>query len=292
MVKAAESRLGPIVSISVPKDSEIRRARQHVFVTTLRPTTLTADGVLEIPAPATMRSSDYTGVGPTYQELVATLRSDTSPVKPSQNHDAPIQFRIDALQKAPTPPRSYTQKVYRNQWERQTDDSIVRALQAFDGGFAGGFDGVADKFAHLVETQPAKADEVAERKKAEEAALLQIREQKELNEQEEEEENVDRIEAVAQITAESTPAPKLRKNPMSRAEKLRKRAIDEALRAAALAQPKQEASRTAAASDTKENAPEAEVAEAKTVEAESKETTEATEQSKQGILSKWFGGKA
>jgi hypothetical protein len=277
-MRAVEKRLGPVVSLAVPKDEDTRKAVNTIYLTLLRPVELTERLVLEIPSPVLSRQSTFPG-GISYQDVVNALHETPSPVTGGQRGDdhkgKPIQFSVEARRKVPYTPRAH--RTERTRGEVREDDAIVRALAAFDGGFNGGLAGIADKFKEFrIEESAEEAQPVEE---AVEEVVEEVVEVKQVM-----------TKPVAQAQPKAAPAAKpAAPAPMSRAEKLRQKALNDARRAAAHQQKFEEQGEAdAPAVATEARSPQAGHAAPKAqTEAEGKEESK----KHGGLLSSLFGSK-
>ncbi|CAK9785225.1 hypothetical protein CC85DRAFT_285380 [Cutaneotrichosporon oleaginosum] len=165
IVRAIEAKYGVVLNIDVVKDADSLRPANRLFVTLLKPVELPdGDNRFEIPAPK-YNAADTTG-GVSLADIEAALR----PAPPVEAAEGETQRTIKfSLEPRTRKARDFRYLRYANRVsarEQREDDEIVRALQAFSGGFYNGLAGVADKFKGLVlETTP----DLKERRAAQEA---------------------------------------------------------------------------------------------------------------------------
>ncbi|ORY31834.1 hypothetical protein BCR39DRAFT_525633 [Naematelia encephala] len=152
VIRAIESKLGPSVFLHVPKDFETLQTSTIFFLHLLRPAQLDRHLLLEVPSPKISRESNHLG-GPSLADLMSVLRSNpldeagaegeppihvrVEPVPLSGRRKASKELHVQHISSADTPAL------------RAEDKAIVEALRRFEGGFYGGFQGIADDFAHL-----------------------------------------------------------------------------------------------------------------------------------------------
>lgn len=154
LVRALEKELGTVVRIDMPKDQDMRRGFKFMSVETLRPRALPEPLSGELPASYIDAGAGHGGVS--LGDVLAALRSEQPPsasTEPTPRiayeviaRTEPMRFRRGLQNRATKPTLA----------QRRADSDIVAALRAFDGGFFGGFAGVADKFAELELPPPAE----------------------------------------------------------------------------------------------------------------------------------------
>ncbi|TXT08836.1 hypothetical protein VHUM_02964 [Vanrija humicola] len=257
VLRAVEAQLGPVIKVDVPKDTSTMRATNLIFVTLLKPVVLDKPLSLEIPAPTLSTESTHLG-GVALKDVLAALHPAAGDSKATKSNTAqPLRFRIEARTSEGKNRqwRQFGARVTRTPHEVQEDDRIVRALREFDGGFYGGFGGVAEQFKSFVNERDVALVEEAAVVEDPEAAL-------------EEEQAAEAVAAAkaarkaakAAALAETAPAAprsrssktkeqKAQAQAKSREEKMRDKALQ-----AALLELKLEREATAAAAETEASA--------------------------------------
>jgi len=269
MMRAVEQRLGPVVSVDVPKDDDTLRPQNTIFITLLRPTKFEEPIVMEIPSPVLSRTSTFVG-GIAFNDIDGVLHQHASSTEASRGASGQtLQFNVELRTTDPRPTRSTLKRVEPTLNEQKEDDEIVRALENFNGGWNGGFAGVADQFQALKIERPEPVVEVVEEVVEEVAAPVVERPVAEVKAPESVEKKVEAPKQPARPT-------------MTRAERMRQQAL-QAARAAADHQKKAQEAAAAAAAE----------AEAKAAAEEAKAASSPKDESKKqgGLFSSLFGGK-
>ena len=158
MIRAVEARLGSVISIEMQKNLDDLLPVVSIFITLLRPIQLEEALYLEIPMPAISKGTNYLG-GPSLDDVQAALRS--KPVAVDQGtiiNEETLAFHVELFRAA--------DDGYRRPWkyneqrrlgaEVEEDEGIVEALQQFEGGFYGGFEGLAQRFRSLAKKEGAR----------------------------------------------------------------------------------------------------------------------------------------
>ncbi|RSH81907.1 uncharacterized protein EHS24_008104 [Apiotrichum porosum] len=155
LVREAERKLGPIITMDVPRSADTFQPGNLVFITLLHPVKFNKEEpiVFEMDAPFVSKESTYLG-GVTSADLSLAI-SGKPPRNGHQNvgPNTPMRVRIELWEKHDE--RMYSlakfpeQRVRPSVFERREDSKLVDALKAFDGGFFGGLNGLADKYADL-----------------------------------------------------------------------------------------------------------------------------------------------
>ncbi|EKD01627.1 hypothetical protein A1Q2_04188 [Trichosporon asahii var. asahii CBS 8904] len=160
LVRAVEKELGPVIRIDMPKDQDMRRGYKFMSVQTLRPASLPEPIKGELGASYVDQNADQGGVSMTdIMEALGSAQRSPRSTKPVRR----LQYQINERQ---GPVRSFGRqsqgqgqgrRAPRPTMAQQREDSqIVAALRQLDGGFFGGFAGLADKFKEL--EMPAAAE--------------------------------------------------------------------------------------------------------------------------------------
>lgn len=152
IVKAVESKLGTsVLNIQMPKQQDSLQPGPTIFIETLRPAKLDKPLLLEIPSPQLSSESNFLG-GPSLSDVSRVLSEEptfnsTIDNSPSGRKDAPLQFRVEVQKRKPRESgKARRTASFRSKQGGKDAAEIVKALREFDGGFFGGFEGVAEKF--------------------------------------------------------------------------------------------------------------------------------------------------
>ncbi|OCF35002.1 hypothetical protein I316_03042 [Kwoniella heveanensis BCC8398] len=162
IIKAIEAKLGTeILDLYIAKDQDAKKLGPTIFLTTLKPVQLDSALLLEIPSPAISSESNFLG-GPSWNDISKILSTNTASetvitsaeklTKNPTGKDTPLQFRVEVqrkpIQAQRRADRGIKKRVRYSQDSKEGRD-IVEALKQFEGGFFGGFEGLADKFDSL-----------------------------------------------------------------------------------------------------------------------------------------------
>lgn len=152
IVKAVESKLGTsVLNVQMPKQQDSLQPGPTIFIETLRPAKLDKPLLLEIPSPQLSSESNFLG-GPSLSDVSRVLSEEptfnsTIDNSPSGRKDAPLQFRVEVQKRKPRESgKARRTASFRSKQGGKDAAEIVKALREFDGGFFGGFEGVAEKF--------------------------------------------------------------------------------------------------------------------------------------------------
>ncbi|TYJ58357.1 hypothetical protein B9479_000903 [Cryptococcus floricola] len=153
ILRAAENKLGAkALHVRIPKSMDSLKLGPSIHIETLRPVKLENQLLLEIPSPILSPESNFLG-GLCLEDVAKSLDSDpvisTSVQKSPSNgrKDRPLQFKIEVSQPpSRNPSKSRRSASFRSKQGGKEGAEVVQALKAFEGGFYGGFEGVADKF--------------------------------------------------------------------------------------------------------------------------------------------------
>jgi hypothetical protein len=214
MVRGVEERLGPVVAVNVPKDVDTHKPLDTMFLTLLRPATI-LDGEpihLQVPLP---EPTPFRG-GPAFGDFSAVLRGT---IPGGKGASKVMRFNVEARRSAPLGVRARGQRIAPSKRDESEDEAIVRALAAFGGGFNGGLEGIAERFG-ANDLPPVEASEPIVEEPLARAPLAKLPKKKAAPKVEE-----DVQEEVAEASGPEKPK-------ISRAERTRMRAIENARRSA------------------------------------------------------------
>ncbi|WVQ73429.1 hypothetical protein IAR50_003001 [Cryptococcus sp. DSM 104548] len=158
ILRAAESKLGAkALHVRIPKSLDSLKLGPSIYIETLRPVKFEKELLLEIPSPVLSPESNFLG-GLSLADVTRVLDADpvisTSVQKSPSNgrKDRPLQFRIEpAKPPSRNPSKARRSEQFRSKQGGKEGAEVVKALKAFEGGFFGGFEGVADKFEGMLE---------------------------------------------------------------------------------------------------------------------------------------------
>ncbi|WWD05236.1 hypothetical protein V865_003309 [Kwoniella europaea PYCC6329] len=190
VLRQVEKKLNiEIFDLSILKDPDSLSPLNTIFLTTLKPMQLESPILMEIPLSSGKISgeSNFLG-GPSLKDIQnalntptqshSPLHQDTETISTTSNQSKKggdgdgedvLQIKIE-LQRKPLKSKSERQirpknpnKRLRHSLTGKEASDIVEQLKAFNGGFYGGFEGLAEKFDHLIvrakEEQPQQIGE-------------------------------------------------------------------------------------------------------------------------------------
>ncbi|WWC96463.1 hypothetical protein V866_003331 [Kwoniella sp. B9012] len=190
VLRQVEKKLNiEIFDLSILKDPDSLSPLNTIFLTTLKPIQLESPILMEIPLSSGKISgeSNFLG-GPSLKDIQnalntptqshSPLHQDTETISTTSNQSKKggdgdgedvLQIKIE-LQRKPLKSKSERQirpknpnKRLRHSLTGKEASDIVEQLKAFNGGFYGGFEGLAEKFDHLIvrakEEQPQQIGE-------------------------------------------------------------------------------------------------------------------------------------
>lgn len=140
-----------MLNIQMPKQQDSLQPGPTIFIETLRPAQLDKPLLLEIPSPQLSSESNFLG-GPSLSDVSHVLSEEpifnsTIDNSPSGRKDAPLQFRVEVQKRKPRESgKARRTASFRPKQGGKDAAEIVEVLKDFDGGFFGGFEGVAEKF--------------------------------------------------------------------------------------------------------------------------------------------------
>ncbi|KAK6907702.1 hypothetical protein L486_05621 [Kwoniella mangroviensis CBS 10435] len=189
VLKQVEKKLNiEIFDFSILKDHDSLSPLNTIFLTTLKPIQLESPILMEIPLGSKNISgeSNFLG-GPSLKDIQnalntttqthSPLHQDTENISTTSNQikkggdgeDGDVlQIKIE-LQRKPLKSKSERKNQTRHKRARHSltgkeASDIVQQLKAFNGGFYGGFEGLAEKFDHLIiraeEEQPQQVEQI------------------------------------------------------------------------------------------------------------------------------------
>ncbi|WVQ65416.1 uncharacterized protein L199_003592 [Kwoniella botswanensis] len=193
VLKYVEKKLNiEIFDFSILNDPDSLSPLNTIFLTTLKPIQLECPILMEIPISSKNISggSNFLG-GPSLKDIQnalnttvqshSPLHQDTETISTAPNQSKKggegegedvLQIKIE-LQRKPLKSKSERQirpknpnKRLRHSLTGKEASDIVEQLKAFNGGFYGGFEGLAEKFDHLIirakEEQPQQVEQIGE----------------------------------------------------------------------------------------------------------------------------------
>lgn len=166
ILRAIEASYGKVISLNVVRDTDSLLPTNTIFMTLLEPIDLGKRHLHEIPAPVSELGDKERYGGPSLDDVRRVLASphEATSSRPAQSSNtgsrgraqgnkSVITFEIEARRNAGRTRTMKDDPTYRTMTIEmiKEDQEILDALEQFEGGFFGGFEGVADRHRKVLE---------------------------------------------------------------------------------------------------------------------------------------------